>query len=102
MSDSSPLELIKVVERTRSSLTKLAILDDSGSVPDPDAIDAAMKVLKRGRSETCQRIALNSTSYAQSVKLACIKRQLFRTSNGFLGLSSESLRVGDEVVIATG
>ncbi|KAK3178136.1 hypothetical protein OEA41_000269 [Lepraria neglecta] len=78
------------------------ILDDSGSVPDPDTIDAAMKVLKTGRSETCQRTALNSTSYAQIVKPACIKRQLFRTSNGFLGLGSESLRVGDEVVIATG
>ena len=36
------------------------------------------------------------------MKLACIKRRLFRTSNGFLGLGSESLRVADEVVTATG
>jgi hypothetical protein len=102
VSDSDSLEIIGSIEKTRSSLAKLAILGDSGSAPNPDAIDAGLQALKSGPSVTYQTIVHNGIPYIDNVRLACLKRRLFRTSNGFLGLGPELLRAGDEVVIAPG
>ena len=100
VSNTSPPELISDIERTRLSLADLAKLDDS--VPDTATIDAGLQIMKSAKSAKGDSIVLGSKSFSDSAKLACVKRRLFRTSNGLLGVGSESLRSGDQVFLTTG
>ncbi|MCJ1268791.1 hypothetical protein MMC22_008679 [Lobaria immixta] len=102
VSISDSLKLRERIEKARLSLAKLATLDDTGLVPDLGTIDADLQVIKDGSRHTHKRIIYNSTQYTLNMQPACLRRKLFRTSNGLLGLGPESLRVGDKVVIATG
>ena len=100
VSNFSPPELISVIERTRLSLVELAKLDES--VPDTATIVVGLQIMNSEKSGRGDSIMLGSKLFSDSVKLPCVKRRLFRTSNGLLGVGSESLRLGDRVFLAIG
>ncbi|KAI9773498.1 MAG: hypothetical protein M1839_002080 [Geoglossum umbratile] len=107
---SSPLDpasvefaqLSDVLAQTKAVISDLSTRGTDGVIPDWTTIE---RLIKTGQDETAPEkkdLDRDSDHIAESFRIACGGRRLFRTDRNYLGIAAQSLQKGDVVWVLAG